>query len=69
MKDKDLIFKSKLSMEEIEDNFKDYDCYENIKASLEEVLAYEKGNPSRVRSRAREASRRWMSRPRGSRWL
>ena len=46
MKDKDLIFKSKLSMEEIEDNFKDYDYYENIKASLEEVLAYEKGNPS-----------------------
>lgn len=37
------VFKSKYSMEEIENNFKDVDFFSGIKEGLEEALAYEKG--------------------------
>ena len=43
MKDKELKFRSKLSIEEIENNFTDYNYFEKLKASLEEALAYEQG--------------------------
>ena len=39
----DLVFKSSLTMEEIEDNFKDSDLYSSIMEGLQEALAYEKG--------------------------
>ncbi len=42
----DYVFKSSLSIEEIEDNFKDFDIFEGIKAGLEEALAYERGTAS-----------------------
>ena len=42
----DKVFKSKYSMEEIENNFKDADFFCGIKEGLEEVLAYEKGKAS-----------------------
>lgn len=38
-------FKSSLSKEEIDKNFKDIDLFSNLKAALEEALAYEKGTP------------------------
>jgi hypothetical protein len=38
----DPTFKSSLSIEEIEDNFKDVNLFEEIKAGLEEALEYEK---------------------------
>ncbi len=37
------IFKSSLSMEQIEENFKNVDFFEGIMAGLNEALAYEKG--------------------------
>ena len=37
------VLKSKYSMEEIENNFKDVDFFSGIKKGLEEALAYEKG--------------------------
>ena len=36
-------FKTNLSMEEIEDNFKNIDFFEGVKSGLEEALAFEKG--------------------------
>ncbi len=36
-------FKSSLSMEEIENNFKDVDVFDGIMEGLKEALAYEKG--------------------------
>lgn len=39
-------FKSSLSMEEIEDNFKDADVFSGIIDGLTEALAYEKGKAS-----------------------
>jgi len=38
-------FKSSLSEEEIEKNFKDIDLFPDLKAALEEALAYEEGTP------------------------
>ena len=38
----DLIFESTLSIEEIEDNFKDVDFFSGIMDGLQETLAYEK---------------------------
>lgn len=42
----DYVFKSPLSIEEIEEEFKDFDIFEGIKAGLEEALAYERGTAS-----------------------
>lgn len=42
----DYVFKSSLSIEEIEEKFKDFDVFEGIKAGLEEALAYERGTAS-----------------------
>lgn len=42
----DYVFKSPLSIEEIEEEFKDFDVFEGIKAGLEEALAYERGTVS-----------------------
>lgn len=42
----DYVFKSPLSIEEIEENFKDFDVFEGIKDGLEEALAYERGTAS-----------------------
>ena len=42
----DHVFKSKYSMEEIENNFKDVDFFSSIKEGLKEALAYEKGKAS-----------------------
>ena len=39
-------FQSSLSIEEIEDNFKDFDFFEGLKEGLTEALAYEKGKAS-----------------------
>jgi len=38
-------FKSSLSVEEIEQNFKNTDFFSSIKDGLTEALAYEKGKP------------------------
>ena len=48
-------FKSKYSMEEIENNFKDVDFFSGIKEGLEEALAYEKGK-ARAETIARKRS-------------
>lgn len=40
----DYVFKSKYSIEEIENNFKNVDFFTGLKEGLEEALAYEKGN-------------------------
>lgn len=42
----DHVFKSKYSMEEIENNFKDVDFFSGMKEGLDEALAYEKGKAS-----------------------
>lgn len=42
----DIRFKSSLSIEEIENNFKDIDFFSGIMEGLEEALAYEKGKAS-----------------------
>lgn len=39
----DYAFKSSLSIEEIENNFKDVDVFDGIMEGLKEALAYEKG--------------------------
>lgn len=39
----ELHFKSSLTLEEIENNFKDIDLFSGIVESLEEVLEFEKG--------------------------
>lgn len=39
----DHIFKSKLSLEEVEDNFRNVDFFSGLKEGLEEATAYEKG--------------------------
>ncbi len=39
----EMIFKSSLSIEQIEENFKDVDFFDGIMAGLNEALAYEKG--------------------------
>ena len=44
----DYIFKSPLSIEEIEEEFKDFDVFEGIKAGLEDALAYERGKTQAV---------------------
>lgn len=41
-----LHFQSSLSMEEVEENFKDFDFFAGIMAGLNEALAYEKGKAS-----------------------
>ena len=38
----DYVFKSPLSIEEMEEEFKDVSLFEEIKAGLEEALVYEK---------------------------
>lgn len=38
-----LCFQSSLSMEEIEENFRDFDIFTGLMASLEEVLSYTRG--------------------------
>ena len=45
MSDK-LRFESSLSIEEVEDNFKDFDFFSGLMAGLNEALAYEKGKAS-----------------------
>ena len=40
------IFKSSLSMEEIEANFKDVDFFSGVMEGLEEALAYKRGKAS-----------------------
>ena len=42
----DHVFKSKYSMDEIENNFKDVDFFSGIKEGLEEALAYGRGKAS-----------------------
>ena len=42
----DIRFKSSLSIEEIENNFKDIDFFSGIMEGLEEALAYEKDKAS-----------------------
>ena len=42
----DIRFESSLTMEEIEDNFKDMDFFSGIMEGLNEALAYEKGKAS-----------------------
>ena len=44
----DYVFKSPLSIEEIEEEFKDFDVFEGIKAGLEDALAYERGKTQAV---------------------
>ncbi len=39
----DLVLQSLLTMDEIEENFKDVDFFSEIKEGLQEVLDYEKG--------------------------
>lgn len=39
-------FESKLSIEEIEENFKDFDFFTGIKDGLSEAIAFEKGKAS-----------------------
>lgn len=39
----DLVLKTSLSMEELEDNFKNFDLFSELKQSLEEALAYQRG--------------------------
>ena len=39
----DLTFESSLSMEEIEENFKNIDFFSGIMESLQEALAYQQG--------------------------
>ncbi len=41
-----LTLKSSLTMEEIEENFKDFDYFKEFKKGIEEVLVFEKGNPA-----------------------
>ena len=48
-------FKTDLSMEEIEDNFKNVNFFEGVKSGLEEALAYEKGQ-SAAETFARKSS-------------
>lgn len=42
----DLTFESSLSMEEIEDNFKNIDFFSELMEGLREALAYQRGNVS-----------------------
>lgn len=42
----ELVFESKLSFEEIEENFKGVDLFSGIMSGLQEALAYEKGKAS-----------------------
>ena len=51
----ELHFKSKLTMNEIENNFKNVDYFEGIMDGLEEALAYTKGNAA-VETLARKRS-------------
>ncbi len=39
----DLVFQSSLTMDEIEENFKDVDFFSGLMEGLQEALAYEKG--------------------------
>jgi len=41
-----ILFKSSLSIEEIEENFKDFDFFTGLEEGLNEALAYEKGKAS-----------------------
>lgn len=41
-----ICFKSSLSIEEVENNFKDFDVFAGITEGLNEALAYEKGKAS-----------------------
>ena len=42
----ELRFTSSLSIDEIEENFKGIDYFNELKSGLQEALAYESGNPS-----------------------
>lgn len=39
----ELVFQSSLTMEQIEQNFKEFNLFEKLKQALEEALAYERG--------------------------
>ncbi|MGN0447599.1 MAG: helix-turn-helix domain-containing protein [Acutalibacteraceae bacterium] len=52
---KDINFESSLSIEEVEENFKDFDFFTGLMAGLNEALAYEKGTAS-AETFARKAS-------------
>lgn len=41
----ELVLKTPLSMEEIEENFKDYDLSASIEQALQDAIAYNKGEP------------------------
>ena len=43
---KELRFESSLSIQEVEENFKDFDFFSEIMSGLNEALAYEKGKAS-----------------------
>lgn len=47
------VFKSKYSIEKIEDNFRNVDFFDCIEAGLKEALAYEKGS-AKVETLARK---------------
>ncbi len=51
----DLVFQSSLTMDEIEENFKDVDFFSGVMEGLQEALAYEKGT-SAVATFARKRS-------------
>ena len=51
----ELTFKTDLSMEEIENNFRNIDFFDGVKSGLEEALAYEKGRAA-VETFARKRS-------------
>lgn len=46
----ELIFKSSLTTEEIEENFKNVDFFSGIMDGLQEALAYSKDNADDIRS-------------------
>ena len=41
----DLVLKTSLSMEEIEENFKDFDLTASLEQTLHDVIAYNRGEP------------------------
>lgn len=41
---KELIFESNLTQEEIDVNFKDFDLFDELKESLNQIIEYKKGN-------------------------
>ena len=41
----DLVFDSSLTIEQIDENFKDFNYFEALKTGLEEALAHARGEP------------------------